>query len=151
MPRIWLYKHHPLPPVRHLAQRMFRSIAIAIGMIGASLFMGMAGYHHYGQMSWTESFYNAAMILSGEGPAPDPNVADLAALHMFAGIYALFSGVTFITLVGVLLAPAIQRFLHRFHLEIVSPEMMEMSSEGEAGETTAPPMKRTPIGSDDRS
>ncbi len=130
---------------------MFRSVAIAVGMIGLSLFAGMAGYHHYGQMDWTESFYNAAMILSGEGPPPDPKVADPAALHIFAGIYALFSGVTFITLVGVLLAPAIQRFLHRFHLEIVSPEMMEMSGDREPGETAVPPMARSALGNKTRT
>jgi hypothetical protein len=131
VPRIWLYKHHPLPPVRHLAERMFRSLGIAVGIIGAALFIGMWGYHHFGQMDWTDAFYNAAMILSGEGPAAEPKIADLTALHMFAGFYALFSGVTFITMVGVLLAPAIQRFLHKFHLEIVAPELIEMSHEAD--------------------
>lgn len=129
VPRVWLYKHHPLPPIRHLAERMFRSIGIAVGMIGAALFIGMWGYHHFGQFGWTDSFYNASMILSGEGPAADPKIADVQPLHLFAGFYALFSGVTFITMVGVLLAPAIQRFLHRFHLEIVAPEMIEMHHE----------------------
>lgn len=112
--------------MRHLAERMMRSVVIAVGIIGLSLFIGMWGYHRFGRMNWTDSFYNASMILSGEGPASDPPLADLTALHMFAGFYALFSGVTFITMVGVLLAPAIQRFLHKFHLEIVSPEMMDM-------------------------
>lgn len=126
MPRVWLYHHHPLPPIRHLAGRLFRSMAIAFGMIGAALFIGMWGYHHYGQYGWADSFYNASMILSGEGPAVDPKIADLTALHIFAGFYALFSGVTFITMVGVLLAPAIQRFLHKFHLELASPETTEI-------------------------
>jgi hypothetical protein len=126
--KIWLYRHHPLPPIRTLAERMFRSIGIAVGMIGVALFIGMWGYHHYGQFDWTDSFYNASMILSGEGPAADPNIPSVTALHLFAGFYALFSGVTFITMVGVLLAPAIQRFLHRFHLEIMDPEMMEIKT-----------------------
>ena len=65
----------------------------------------------------------ASMILSGEGPPPDPQpltAAALLQLHAFAGFYALFSGVTFITMVGVLFAPAIHRFLHKFHLEIAA-------------------------------
>lgn len=132
----WLYRHRPLPPLRHLAERMLRSVSIAIGMIGAALSIGMWGYHHYGQFNWVDCFYNASMILAGEGPAADPKIADLRGLHLFAGFYALFSGVTFITLVGVLLAPAIQRFLHRFHLEIISPETTDVS--GRYGETAPP-------------
>lgn len=133
--------------MRHLAERMFRSFGIAIGMIGAALFIGMLGYHHYGQFGWVDSFYNASMILSGEGPAADPKIADLTALHLFAGIYALFSGVTFITMVGVLLAPAIQRFLHRFHLEIISPELMEMGDHaGDSSAETGAEAQKKPIG-----
>ena len=107
---------------------MLRSLGIALGMIGLALFIGMWGYHHYGQFGWVDAFYNASMILSGEGPAADPPIANVIPLHLFAGFYALFSGVTFITMVGVLLAPAIQRFLHRFHLEIMDPEMMEIKT-----------------------
>ena len=65
------------------------------------------------------------MILSGEGPPPDPvylTGVGLSHLHLFAGFYALFSGVTFITMVGVLFAPALHRFLHAFHLEIYAHE-----------------------------
>jgi len=72
-------------------------------------------------MIWSESFYYAAMILAGEGPPQDPtglSPAQVGRLHLFAGFYALFSGVTFITMVGVLLAPVLHRFLHRFHLEL---------------------------------
>ena len=84
----------------------------------------MTGYHALGKMSWLEAFYYSSMILAGEGPPADPaNLAGkaLAHLHLFAGFYALFSGVTFITMVGVLFAPALHRFLHRFHLEISVP------------------------------
>jgi hypothetical protein len=147
MAKIWLYRHHPLPPFRTLAERMFRSIGIAVGMIGLALFIGMLGYHHYGQFDWTDSFYNASMILSGEGPAADPNIPSVTSLHLFAGFYALFSGVTFITMVGVLLAPAIQRFLHRFHLEIINPEMVEMDThESGPDAPSGDAIRRAPIG-----
>lgn len=111
----------PMPPRRRFIRKMLRSLGIAASTIGGGLFVGMAGYHVFGLLDWRESFYYAAMILSGEGPPPDPaslNIAQMARLHLFAGVYALFSGVTFITMVGVLLAPALHRFLHRFHLEI---------------------------------
>lgn len=110
----------PMPPRSHFFRRMARSACIAIGVIGAGLFLGMSGYHWLGGLNWEESFYYASMILSGEGPPPDPtlNPPSIVRLHIFAGFYALFSGVTFITMVGVLFAPALHRFLHRFHLEI---------------------------------
>lgn len=112
----------PIPSRRVFALRMLRSGAIAIGVIGSGLLIGMTGYHWLGRLGWEESFYYSSMILSGEGPPPDPILAApaLSRLHIFAGFYALFSGVTFITMVGLLLAPALHRFLHRFHLEIAA-------------------------------
>ncbi len=114
-----------MPPRSHFVRGVLRSSAIAFGAIGVGLFIGMAGYHAFGEMKWQEAFYYASMILSGEGPPPDPaNLTgeSLSHLHLFAGLYALFSGVTFITMIGVLFAPALHRFLHRFHLEIYSEQ-----------------------------
>lgn len=111
----------PMPSRRLFVLRMLRSAAIAAGVIGGGLIIGMLGYHELGRMGWGESFYYSSMILSGEGPPPDPqplSALQVSHLHVFAGFYALFSGVTFITMVGVLFAPALHRFLHRFHLEI---------------------------------
>jgi hypothetical protein len=111
----------PIPSWRSFLQRMLRSAGIAAGVIGTGLLIGMLGYHALGGLGWIESFYYSSMILSGEGPPPDPqplSALRIEHLHVFAGFYALFSGVTFITMVGVLFAPALHRFLHRFHLEI---------------------------------
>jgi hypothetical protein len=112
----------PVPPRRFFVTRMLRSASIAIGVIATGLILGMSGYHCLGGLGWEESFYYSSMILSGEGPPPDPALSGpgLIRLHIFAGFYALFSGVTFITMVGVLFAPALHRFLHRFHLEIAA-------------------------------
>jgi len=112
----------PIPPRRFFVLRMLRNSAIAAGVVGGGLLIGMTGYHRLGGLSWEESFYYASMILSGEGPPPDPQLSPgaLLNLHLFAGFYALFSGVTFITMVGVLFAPALHRFLHKFHLEIAA-------------------------------
>src|SRR5205809_7515114 len=119
----------PMPPRRLFVLRMLRSAAIAIGVIAAGLFIGMSGYHWIGRLGWEESFYYSSMILSGEGPPPDPSLpaGELVRLHIFAGFYALFSGVTFITMVGVLFAPALHRFLHRFHLEIAAHDVDDVS------------------------
>lgn len=114
-----------MPPRAHFIAHILRSFTIATTAIGGGLFLGMTGYHGFGRMSWQESFYYASMILSGEGPPADPvslTALQLGHLHVFAGFYALFSGVTFITMVGVLLAPALHRFLHRFHLELAGQD-----------------------------
>ena len=120
----------PIPSRRFFVLRMLRSTAIAVGVICAGLFIGMTGYHWVGRLGWEESFYYSSMILSGEGPPPDPSLpeAELVRLHIFAGFYALFSGVTFITMVGVLFAPALHRFLHRFHLEIAAHDVDDDAS-----------------------
>src|SRR3954469_15733493 len=81
----------PVPSRRVFILRMLRNASIAIGVIAAGLFIGMSGYHWIGRLDWEESFYYAAMILSGEGPPPDPTLAgySLIRLHIFAGFYAL--------------------------------------------------------------
>ena len=113
----------PIPPWRFFIRRMVHNAAIAAALVGGGLAIGITGYHRLGGLGWVDSFYYASMILSGEGPPPDPvalSAARILDLHLFAGFYALFSGVTFITTVGVLFAPALQRLLHRFHLEIAA-------------------------------
>ena len=115
----------PMPTRRVFALKLLRNFLIATSVIGGGLLIGMIGYHGFGHMIWSESFYYAAMILAGEGPPQDPtglSALQTGHLHLFAGFYALFSGVTFITMVGVLLAPVIHRFLHRFHLELASQD-----------------------------
>lgn len=79
-----------------------------------SLSIGMAGYHFLEKMQWLDSFENAAMILSGMGPVGQ---VQTSAGKLFAGCYALFSGLAFITATGVIVAPIFHRFIHRFHLE----------------------------------
>lgn len=105
----------PLAPRARFRRRLIRASLAAGGLIGASLAIGVLGYHFFGGIdSWVDCFYNASMILGGMGP-----VADLKtdAGKIFASLYALYSGVTLLTSVGVLLAPALHRALHRFHIE----------------------------------
>lgn len=83
-------------------------------MVFVALGIGMVGYHHFEKMSWVDAFANAAMILSGMGPL-GPLTTNAGKL--FAGFYALFSGLVFIVVTGILLAPAAHRLMHRFHME----------------------------------
>ena len=85
------------------------------GLGALSLLAGMAGYHWLEGLSWVDSFLNAAMILGGMGPvAPLQTQAG----KIFAGLYALYSGMVLLVMVGVLLAPVLHRLLHRFHLGV---------------------------------
>jgi hypothetical protein len=81
--------------------------------------IGATGYHLFDGLSWLDATLNATMILTGMGPV-DPIVAPTA--KIFAIGYALFSGVFFLTMFAVLLAPALQHFLHRFHLDLNEQE-----------------------------
>jgi hypothetical protein len=75
--------------------------------------MGVLGYHYIAGLSWIDAFENAAMILSGMGPVDEIHGTGA---KVFAGCYALFSGVVFITTAAILLAPLVHRLLHRFHV-----------------------------------
>jgi len=88
-------------------------LALAFGMVAFGVGLGMLGYHHLAGFSWVDSLLNACMILGGMGPVGDlPN--DRA--KVFASLYALFSGLVFIAIMAVLVAPILHRILHRFHL-----------------------------------
>ena len=84
-----------------------------LAVIGVSLFLGMFGYHHFENMTWIDAFVNASMILSGMGPIGELHTS---AGKLFAGCYALYSGLALITIAAILLAPVAHRILHRFHL-----------------------------------
>lgn len=107
---------HNILSFREFLTRMFYSIFFGLICILLSLLLGMLGYHYYENMSWVDAFVNAAMILSGMGP--------LTALKtnggkLFAGFYALFSGLVFIIILGVIFAPVVHRFFHKLHLKIM--------------------------------
>ncbi len=113
------HRTKPLLPKRAFALRVLRGLTLALGIIGLSLALGIVGYHFCEGLSWLDSLLNASMILTGMGPV---NELHTVAGKLFASFYALFSGVVFITSVAILLAPLVNRFLHKFHLEFVNPE-----------------------------
>ena len=106
--------HEPLLSKVAFYKRFFRSIITGFIIIFGSLFLGVVGYHFTENLPWLDSLLNASMILSGMGPV---DVVHTVSGKFFASFYALFSGVAFITSVGVVFAPVFHRFLHKFHLE----------------------------------
>jgi hypothetical protein len=107
-------RRHPLAPAPVFRRRMITSMGLAGGVLGASLGIGVAGYHWCGGLRWLDALVNASMILGGMGPV-DPITRPAG--KWFASAYALYSGVALLTSVGILFAPAVHRVLHKFHIE----------------------------------
>ncbi len=95
-------------------RRVIKYVLLGMGVCGAALGIGILGYHYIARFSWIDSLLNASMILGGMGPMGDlPNDG----AKLFASFYALFSGLVFISVMGIMLAPAAHRALHLFHLD----------------------------------
>ena len=107
-------RHDALLPRRKFLRRQVGYAATALGVIVISLGIGVLGYHGIEHLPWIDSLLNASFILTGMGPV-DP-VRSVAG-KLFASAYAVFSGIAFLTTIGILLTPLVHRFLHRFHVE----------------------------------
>jgi hypothetical protein len=106
-------KHDPLLPPSEFFARLGGSFFLTLLIVAFSLLLGGMGYHYLGRLPWLDAFLNASMILTGMGPV-DPMKSRPG--KFFSIFYALFSGIAFLTMMAVLLAPIIHRFLHKFHL-----------------------------------
>lgn len=104
-----------VPPIttKKFVSQMIRNLIIGFVIISIFLGLGMIGYHHFENMTWVEAFENAAMILSGEGPVDKLNTDGG---KIFAGIYGLFCGIIFLLVIAIIIAPIVERFLHKYLL-----------------------------------
>jgi len=103
-----------LAPVSIYVRRIITSVAIAFGLILIGLSVGIAGYHLIAGFNFVDSLLEASMILGGMGPVRElPNQT----AKVFASLYALFSGVVFIGVMGIVLAPWAHRLLHLTQVE----------------------------------
>lgn len=103
-----------LLPTQRYYTRIVGSIATTLFIVIFSLTMGSAGYVYFGGLDWLDALLNAAMILTGMGPVD--RMTTISG-KLFATFYALYSGIAFLSMMAILLAPILHRFLHRFHLE----------------------------------
>lgn len=112
-----MFEHHkqPLLTPRQFIIRQLVYLLVALVIVTGSLILGILGYHFLESLSWIDSLVNAAMLLGGMGPV---NTLHTNAGKLFASFYALYSGIIFLVVVGVIFAPLYHRFLHRFHLEM---------------------------------
>jgi hypothetical protein len=108
------HRRQPLLSQSDFVWRFFKGVLLAFALLGLWLLLGMVGYHWIGALDWVDSFLNASMIVGGMGPV-DPMHGSSA--KIFAGCYAIASGVIFLSIFGLVFAPVFHRFLHKFHLE----------------------------------
>jgi hypothetical protein len=107
-------KHQKIAPPSVFMRRMATHIVIAGLLCAVVLFIGIAGYHWIAGLGWIDSLLEASMILGGMGPV---NQVATTGGKIFASGYALFSGLAFIALIGIVLAPVVHRMLHMFHAD----------------------------------
>lgn len=108
------HKTEQLLPLPKFLKRVVLALLLALGIVGVALAIGILGYHRFASLSWIDSLMNASMILTGMGPIA---FMPTTTAKLFASGYALFSGVVFLSAMGLLLSPIFHRILHTFHLD----------------------------------
>ena len=110
------YEHRsqPVLPRKLFLRRILAHALLAMGVVTVSLAVGVVGYHFLAGLAWIDALMNAAMILGGMGPVDA--ITGLPG-KLFASFYALYSGVAFLAVAAVLVAPFAHRLLHRLHLD----------------------------------
>lgn len=115
------HQSEPLLSRGRFLNRAFKFGLFAGGIIGTSLFIGMIGYRIFAGIGWIDAFYNASMILTGMGPGLDIDALPAPkqdGTKIFAGMYAIYSGVVFLVASSLILSPLLHRFFHKMHLDV---------------------------------
>ena len=107
------HKSQPVASRSFFIKRMATSFGMSLAMIAGALGIGIAGYRWIAGLPWVDAVLNAAMILGGMGPV---DRLETTGAKLFAAAYAIFSGLVFISVMGVVLAPVMHRIIHKFHL-----------------------------------
>ncbi len=103
--------HPPIPPKKFILRMVIHGLFALILLI-ISLALGMSGYMYYEKLSLSSAFVNSSMLLGGMGPVNNP-VTESG--KVFAGFYALYSGLIFLIVAALMLAPTIHRIMHKFN------------------------------------
>jgi hypothetical protein len=103
------YRHRPWALIR----RMMSGGAALLPVVILTLYLGMAIYHYVEGLAWSDAFLNSAMLLGGMGPV---NPICTTPGKWLIGFYALFAGLVFLVLAGIMLAPVLHHVVARFHI-----------------------------------
>lgn len=111
-------KKQSLAPKHVYYRRLRKNIFSAAFVLLVSLLIGIIGYKiTVPQFDWYDSLLNASMILSGMGPVIEADIVLSKSAKVFASVYAIFSGVSFLSIFSIIIAPILHRLFHKFHLE----------------------------------
>ena len=112
----WQYEHRAdaLAPRSIFIKRIIGSLGIALCVIAFGLTLGILGYRFIAGFGWIDSLLEASMILGGMGPV---NELHGDGAKIFASVYALFSGLIVLALMGIMLSPVVHRVMHKFHVD----------------------------------
>ena len=116
---------NPLPPRRTFVRRQLNTLTIGLALVAVSLAIGIFGFHSIEHLAWVDAFLNAAMLLGGMGPVAEMKTTTG---KLFAGIYALYSGLVLLIAANIIFAPTFQRILHLFHLRDFASNEQDKSS-----------------------
>src|ERR1051325_3180063 len=108
------HRKQEVVPLPHFFLRIVRYGLFSVILMLVSVGLGTWGYHYFGQLNWLDGFHMSCMILTGMGP-----VAEMTSekAKLFSSFYALYSGIAFLSITAVFLAPVFQRILHVLHVE----------------------------------
>jgi len=105
---------------------MAYTVLLLLSLMAAALGLGVAGYYWIADLALIDAIFNAAMILTGMGPASELSSTPA---KLFASAYAIFSGLVFISLMGIFFAPIAHRIMHRFHMDDRGPDKQALRDE----------------------
>ncbi len=108
------HRKQPLVSKQSFVKRLLFAAVLSAVLLAVWTMVGMIGYHALAGLGWVDAFLNSAMIVGGMGPV---DVLNNQSAKVFAGSYAILSGVIFLSVFGLLIGPVFHRFLHRFHLD----------------------------------
>jgi len=111
-----VYERKSVEPISRakFIRRMLRHVGYAGLLAAGSLIIGTIGFHGLTKEKWWDALVNSAMLLGGMGPTGDLINIPTAG-KIFAAAFALYAGLVFITVSGLIAAPVFHRMLHRFH------------------------------------
>jgi hypothetical protein len=110
------HKNEPIASTATYQRRIMRYFWISFSLLVGSLAMGMLGYKYIvGAEGWDDAFLNASMILTGMGPII---TSTTTAAKIFSGLYAIYSGVAFLSSIALFFTPIAHRFFHLMHIDV---------------------------------
>ena len=118
-----MYESMSVPPISRalFTRRLLRHAGYGGILVGVSLLLGTGGFMAFARENWLDAFLNASMLLGGMGPVGEPGNWPPPG-KMFGAIFALYAGLVFLIMAGLLATPVFHRVLHRFHWEGRDPK-----------------------------